>query len=529
MAKLKSVENKGSSPFITSDPLNPQEAPELVFGIIAPVGVDKDVVCNALEQELTEYNYKTFVIRVSSTIKLVKGFKSDFKDEYDRIKKYMDAGTKIREKSGLNDALAILSVSEIARIRSEENAKEGKDKFRGREKTAYILNSLKTPDEIETLRAIYGRAFYLISSHSCRENRIVNLAKKISKSKLEPQGVLSSRTLAEALIARDEKEEGTDFGQNVQSAFPKADLFLNMDNRTEVNSHLNVLKRFLKILFGYPYAAPSKDEFGMFHAEAASWRSADLARQVGCSICSNSGELLTLGCNEVPKAFGGLYWEGDDGDARDYKIGKDEGAEQKRLIVAEILKRIKESGLIPARKIGEIDDLINKAIAGQDHELLEGLQALNVIEYGRTVHAEMAALSDAAKRGVSVDGMNLYVNTFPCHICARHIIASGIKRVVYVEPYPKSLTGTLYPDSIDMSSERNDPSKVRFEPFTGIAPRCYEFAFKQQGKRKDKSGSLIAWRKENATTKLKRFVTSYVAIESAVITDLLPKINKIQL
>ncbi|MDN3612645.1 hypothetical protein QWZ16_23945 [Vibrio ostreicida] len=33
--------------------------------------------------------------------------------------------------------------------------------------------------------------------------------------------------------------------------------------------------------------------------------------------------------------------------------------------------------------------------------------------------------------------LNSTVRLFPCHNCAKHIVASGIKRVVYVEPYPK--------------------------------------------------------------------------------------------
>jgi deoxycytidylate deaminase len=29
--------------------------------------------------------------------------------------------------------------------------------------------------------------------------------------------------------------------------------------------------------------------------------------------------------------------------------------------------------------------------------------------------------------------------SFPCHMCARHIIATGLREVVYIEPYPKSV------------------------------------------------------------------------------------------
>ena len=61
-----------------------------------------------------------------------------------------------------------------------------------------------------------------------------------------------------------------------------------------------------------------------------------------------------------------------------------------------------------------------------------------VTEYGRIVHAELGALAAAARSGLSVVDGTLYCTTFPCHNCAKHIVASGIVRVVYVEPYPKS-------------------------------------------------------------------------------------------
>ena len=69
---------------------------------------------------------------------------------------------------------------------------------------------------------------------------------------------------------------------------------------------------------------------------------------------------------------------------------------------------------------------------------------MDLIEFSRTVHAEMAAIVDAARRGVSVQDCNLYTTTFPCHECAKHIVAAGIRRVVYIEPYPKSQALSLH-------------------------------------------------------------------------------------
>ncbi|NLZ25439.1 MAG: cytidine deaminase [Clostridiales bacterium] len=52
------------------------------------------------------------------------------------------------------------------------------------------------------------------------------------------------------------------------------------------------------------------------------------------------------------------------------------------------------------------------------------------------VHAEQNAILQAAKLGVSVEGATLYCTHQPCSICTKMIINAGIKRVVYIKPYP---------------------------------------------------------------------------------------------
>jgi deoxycytidylate deaminase len=84
----------------------------------------------------------------------------------------------------------------------------------------------------------------------------------------------------------------------------------------------------------------------------------------------------------------------------------------------------------------------------------------------------MCAICDAARLGKSVKHATLYCTTFPCHICAKHIVAAGIKRVVFIEPYPKSYAEQLHGDSIVIGKSQ-EPNKVIFEPCIGIAPHRY--------------------------------------------------------
>lgn len=52
------------------------------------------------------------------------------------------------------------------------------------------------------------------------------------------------------------------------------------------------------------------------------------------------------------------------------------------------------------------------------------------------IHAEQNAILQAAKLGISIDGATLYCTHYPCSICAKMIVNTGIRRLVYIHPYP---------------------------------------------------------------------------------------------
>jgi deoxycytidylate deaminase len=96
-------------------------------------------------------------------------------------------------------------------------------------------------------------------------------------------------------------------------------------------------------------------------------------------------------------------------------------------------------------------------------------------EFGRAVHAEAEAILSAARMGVSTRGARLYCTTFPCHVCAKHIVAAGIEQVVYIEPYPKSRALRLFDDSISLEARRK--GRVLFRPFVGVSPSRFADLF----------------------------------------------------
>jgi dCMP deaminase len=58
-------------------------------------------------------------------------------------------------------------------------------------------------------------------------------------------------------------------------------------------------------------------------------------------------------------------------------------------------------------------------------------------EWSKTyeIHAEMNAIIWAARKGISIEGATIYVTLEPCSECSKNLIASGIKRIVYLKEY----------------------------------------------------------------------------------------------
>ena len=114
--------------------------------------------------------------------------------------------------------LEIRTLLGIPEIRAVRKGKTG-DAQKPKSRQAYILHSLKRPEEVKSLRRIYGRAFHLIAAFANRETRVATLATKIAESRHEFDQD-KYRKVAEALIQRDEMDVSKEFGQDVRDTFP---------------------------------------------------------------------------------------------------------------------------------------------------------------------------------------------------------------------------------------------------------------------------------------------------------------------
>lgn len=81
----------------------------------------------------------------------------------------------------------------------------------------------------------------------------------------------------------------------------------------------------------------------------------------------------------------------------------------------------------------------------------------------RTIHAEQNAIVHAARNGVALDGATLYCRMEPCSVCARMIIAAGIKRVVCQKKYHTAGHTREMFAAVGMEFDVLEDEEVRYE------------------------------------------------------------------
>jgi dCMP deaminase len=80
----------------------------------------------------------------------------------------------------------------------------------------------------------------------------------------------------------------------------------------------------------------------------------------------------------------------------------------------------------------------NRLISMGYNGFLSGTDHVSIVRDNHeqaTIHAEINAVTDAAKRGVSIDGAEAYVTHYPCLNCFKALASSGVKKIYYNTDY----------------------------------------------------------------------------------------------
>jgi dCMP deaminase len=102
---------------------------------------------------------------------------------------------------------------------------------------------------------------------------------------------------------------------------------------------------------------------------------------------------------------------------------------------------VKDKRIISQGYNGFLPGAAHKSVVRNNHE-----QA--------TVHAEQNAICDCAKRGVSCEGATAYITHYPCIICTRLLLASGIKEIKYLEDYKNDELVKTFTNELNVKVEK---------------------------------------------------------------------------
>lgn len=487
---------------------------ELVIGMVGAVGAGvsrtSDIIRKFLEED---YGYTVRIIKASDIIlenAPKSGIAVSTESGADRIKMLQAIGTELRKKFK-EDYIAAKAIEKIAvsRKASEKGyTKTATVPQPNSLRHATIIDSLKHPDESKLLRRVYGGMYWqftVFAPESVRDHRLRTLG--VEKDRLS------------GIFTRDENDNEGDHGQKVSKTAYQSDFFIRNDGENDIRLR-GVVERFLEIIFNISVHTPTKLEAGMYAAVSAANKSACLSRQVGAAIYSSTDELIGVGWNDVPRANGGLYSSEDaEGDHRCFKWGDRvcHNDRKKAELYKKVFSELKRNNLLSS-SVTESDIIVS----------LSKTPVKDLIEYSRSIHAEMEAIVSAARSGkLGMVGGTLFTTTFPCHNCARHIVAAGISRVFYIEPYAKSLALELHGDSI--ADVEGGSNKVAFLQYEGVGPDSSSKLFRHGTERKAQGRAKVLDKRMAApvlpppmdgfTTHEKRVISRLVSVESGPVPE----------
>ncbi len=170
---LNETKRVGSEDGLISNSEQEEHPDELVFAFVYAVGTAYQPVLDHFENALKQFGYSVVSIKLSDLFEregLVLGLELNIVDDphFERVFSRMEAGNKLCEHTGRPDFNALVGVNEINRLR-----REAKGQSEPQVRTAYLITSLKRPEEVELMRDVYGSGFFLVGVYAPEQERLM--------------------------------------------------------------------------------------------------------------------------------------------------------------------------------------------------------------------------------------------------------------------------------------------------------------------------------------------------------------------
>ncbi|MGA8831919.1 MAG: deaminase, partial [Desulfomonilaceae bacterium] len=330
--------------------------------------------------------------------------------------------------------------------------------------TYFMIECFRNPMEIEYLRERYSK-FFLFAIFAGEDERYRRLEKLYGLPPEECKEI-------------DKIDQGGNPGtgpydQNIKKCVNLADIAVN-NSKQENGGHPELCQKLLgyfALVKNPGWIKPTDHERNMNLAYSMSLNSTCISRQVGAIIVNNDGYVVGAGWNDTDRhRLGCIYRLKSDvkntnnlgfplcsaeNDSTFRKLILDDGKELDSSFCykdeyAKLQAHLKWSQTKnPPTSTGEE--------LGKFRRSLQECRAL---------HAEENAILQVSRTGgVSLRGATLYTTTFPCELCAKKILQMGIKKIVYCEPYPKSVSQDVFFAEVIFNREF---SHIKFIPFEGV-------------------------------------------------------------
>lgn len=434
----------------------------LVIATVVPIGTRTTLLNNQLRSQLENYGYEVEELKVSRYLVDLAPASLSIPDEPEvhRANALMVIGDAVCEQA--ENGAAALGVAAQPLIRGFKSVNG--------QRRAWIIDSIKRPEEIIFLRETLGDRAIVVGAQSGAQERLKLLRALIEQS-LPPGSQALAEDYARSLVQRDLDGKGA-YGQNILDTFPMADVFVDVDGDIA-----RQVERFFDLLFDNPIGRlPTKEEYGMRLAYTTSFTSGELGRRVGASIMRDF-DVVSTGANMHP--------------ITDHAVDVDTSKADLLDLLGDTLSRL---GVRNLEFVSDDDFLdggwLNKSARGRLYEVLQnelkGGEFTALTEFQSPVHAEMNAILCAASHRSGLESTHLFVTDYPCHNCAKHILRLGLE-VTFLQPYPKSRAEAMYGTNAARS----------FTPFTGIHPRHFDRFFSSRGDRMNDLGKRKVWRQKD--------------------------------
>ena len=208
---------------------------EVVIAFVYVVGTACNPVLDYFENTLKQSGY--VVVRIKPGDLLERegeaiGIELDLKDDsyFDHVFSRMEAGKRLCEYVKRPDFIGLACVKEINRLRIDARGRS-----ESQVRTAYLVTSVKRPEEVDLMRDVYGSGFFLVGIHAPEQELLMSLTGKSG---------IAGETQARQLIESDLTDTNT-FGHNARDTYALSDLFLSQS----IDECRQEVERFVDLAF----------------------------------------------------------------------------------------------------------------------------------------------------------------------------------------------------------------------------------------------------------------------------------------